>query len=137
MQEWYDERYGDGDDDDGGDDGKAEGGSAEEAGALIMTTEKLEAAGATSPGGSSYGAGESSGAAAGGAEAGKDTRTSSSLFVVAFLGSLDDLTLSIPMLVGQALDWIELGEPSAAAHSVPPCRCCEPGTLAGPKAGKH
>jgi len=40
----------------------------------------------------------------------KKGRTSSSLFIVAFLGSLDDLTLFVPMLAGQALHWTELCE---------------------------
>jgi len=35
-------------------------------------------------------------------------RTAGALFLVSFLGSLDDLTLFVPMLVGQALSWEEL-----------------------------
>lgn len=31
-----------------------------------------------------------------------------SLFIVAFLGSLDDLTLFVPMLVGRAMSWVQL-----------------------------
>ena len=37
-------------------------------------------------------------------------RSTNSLFIVAFLGSLDDLTLFVPMLVGQAMNWLELRE---------------------------
>lgn len=44
-------------------------------------------------------------------EAEPKERSTSSLVVVAFLGSLDDLTLFVPMLVGQALTWIELSAP--------------------------
>ena len=40
----------------------------------------------------------------------KQERSTNSLFVVAFLGSLDDLTLFVPMLVGQAMNWLELRE---------------------------
>jgi hypothetical protein len=36
-------------------------------------------------------------------------KPSASLLVVAFLGSLDDLTLFVPMLAGKAIDWFELG----------------------------
>jgi hypothetical protein len=39
----------------------------------------------------------------------KSKRTASALFIVAFLGSLDDLTLIVPMLVGEAFSWQELG----------------------------
>jgi hypothetical protein len=35
----------------------------------------------------------------------RETHTTSALFIVAFLGSLDDLTLFVPMLVGQAIPW--------------------------------
>jgi hypothetical protein len=40
----------------------------------------------------------------------KSKRTASALFIVAFLGSLDDLTLFVPMLVGEALSWQELSK---------------------------
>jgi cytoskeletal protein RodZ len=36
-------------------------------------------------------------------------RTPGTLFFVAFLGSLDDLTMFVPMLVGKALTLVELG----------------------------
>jgi len=101
-KEWYAENYGDdGGDDDGDDDDKdpesnssskredgssskdgSSSGANDEASPLIFPAEK--------PG-------------AGGANQQKDDdppkngRTSSSLFVVAFLGSLDDLTLFVPM----------------------------------------
>jgi hypothetical protein len=39
----------------------------------------------------------------------KETHTTSALFVVAFLGSVDDLTLFVPMLVGNAIPWPALG----------------------------
>ena len=45
----------------------------------------------------------------GGAEGStRKERSTNSLFIVAFLGSLDDLTLFIPMLVGKAMNWLEL-----------------------------
>lgn len=39
---------------------------------------------------------------------GSKERSTNSLFIVAFLGSLDDLMLFIPMLVGKAVNWLEL-----------------------------
>ena len=45
-------------------------------------------------------------------------QSTSSLVVVAFLGSLDDLTLFVPMLVGQALTWIELSKSTHHPHRI-------------------
>jgi len=104
-KEWYAENYGEdsGDDDRDDDDGKdpesnsassreggsrsgakegSSNGSNEEASPLILTDEKRETAGMQQSQDE---------------EPSKNSRTSSSLFVVAFLGSLDDLTLFVPM----------------------------------------
>jgi len=48
----------------------------------------------------------------------KETHTTSALFIVAFLGSLDDLTLFVPMLVGQAIPWPSLIFGSMIAVSI-------------------
>merc|ERR1711959_322108 len=37
-----------------------------------------------------------------------DKKRQQTLFVIAFLGSIDDLTLFVPMLVGKGFDWLQL-----------------------------
>jgi len=37
-----------------------------------------------------------------------DEKRQQTLFVIAFIGSLDDLTLFVPMLVGKGFDWLQL-----------------------------
>lgn len=94
-KEWYEENYGEGSGGEGGgsdEEGgskpegsasaKKERGVIEESSPLILSAEKREAAGLPPLSAE---------------EPPKDGRTSSSLFVVAFLGSLDDLTLFVPM----------------------------------------
>ena len=53
----------------------------------------------------------------------KQERSTNSLFVVAFLGSLDDLTLFVPMLVGQAMNWLELREYLVLVLVLVVCAC--------------
>jgi len=38
----------------------------------------------------------------------KDKQRQQTLFVIAFIGSIDDLTLFVPMLVGKGFDWLQL-----------------------------
>jgi len=37
-----------------------------------------------------------------------DKKRQQTLFVIAFIGSIDDLTLFVPMLVGKGFDWLQL-----------------------------
>mmetsp|Transcript_14574 Transcript_14574/g.26768 ORF Transcript_14574/g.26768 Transcript_14574/m.26768 type:complete len:346 (+) Transcript_14574:82-1119(+) len=141
AHEYYHEVWlGGGDDDDG--EGEAEGG-ADEADGLIDGEKAGYSESATAGTNSSGGGAEAGGRVASGAAPnqssggggsksnGRKARTSASLFVVAFLGSLDDLTLFVPMLLGQAISWIDLmiGAILAAAAVVVICVCigkCKP-----------
>jgi len=52
-----------------------------------------------------------------------DKKRQSALFVIAFIGSIDDLTLFVPMLVGKGFDWLQLviGAVTAASTIVMIC----------------
>jgi hypothetical protein len=52
-----------------------------------------------------------------------ESRTSRSLFVVAFLFSLDDLTLLVSMLVGININWVELALGTVITASIIICSC--------------
>jgi len=56
--------------------------------------------------------------AVGAAQAAKDSGNSKTLFVIAFIGSVDDLTVFVPMLVGKAFDLGQLMLGSLIAASV-------------------
>jgi len=46
-----------------------------------------------------------------------DKKRQQTLFMIAFIGSLDDLTLFVPMLVGRGFDWLQLISGAAFAGS--------------------
>jgi len=46
-----------------------------------------------------------------------DKKRQQTLFMIAFIGSIDDLTLFVPMLVGQGFDWLQLMCGAAMAGS--------------------
>merc|ERR1719148_504819 len=46
-----------------------------------------------------------------------DKKRQQTLFMIAFIGSLDDLTLFVPMLVGRGFDWLQLISGAAIAGS--------------------
>jgi hypothetical protein len=110
--EYYREVWlGEGDDDDDEEEGGSGSGGSEATG-LMDEDKSGYSAGGVEKGAQSAGGG---GGGGGGGKANAKARTSSSLFVVAFLGSLDDLTLFVPMLLGQAISWVELGKSAKPA----------------------